>query len=609
MVRPLSLHRPAIRRWAGAVFAGLSLLAAPHVGAEETEPAHGIAMHGDLKYPPDFTQLDYVNPDAPVGGTLVQAATGTFDSLNPFILIGRTAAGVREYHFAQLMARSWDEPFSLYGYVARSVETPAPRDWVTFRLDERARFHDGTPITVDDVIFSMEALIAHGLPRFRNNYGRVERVERVGSDGIRFHLDAEANRETPMVLAMMPVLSRAYHAAHPVDRTTLEPPLGAGPYRIDTVDPGRSLTYARVADWWGADLPMFRGLNNFDALRFDYYRDVGVALEAFESGEYNFRRELDAERWAAQYDFPAVAAGRVTLVEAPHHRPVGLRGFVFNTRRALFNDPRVRRALVHAFDFEWINRTLLRDAYVRTDSLFANSELASSGVPDGAERDLLVGFADALPAGLMDRPYDLPVSDGRGRNRENLRVARDLLAEAGWVVDQGRLVSGETGEPFAFEILLSSAADERIALAYSDGLSRLGIDAEARTVDSAQYSARTATYDYDMMIHHWRVTLSPGTEQTLYWGSRNVDVEGSRNYAGVADPVVDALIDRLENTVDRADLVTTARALDRVLLWGDYVVPLYHDTVDRFAYWGALDWRRDADPLYGLVVESMWQAP
>ena len=602
---------PAAWRVAGTVCVSLCLglaAVAPAAGQEAT-PAHGIAMHGDLKYPPDFAHLDYVDPAAPVGGALVQAVTGTFDSLNPFIVIGRTAAGVRDYQFAQLMARSWDEPFSLYGYVARSIETPAERDWVTFRLDERARFHDGTPITVDDVIFSLEALRDHGLPRFRTNYERVERIERIGDDGIRFVLNEEANRETPLVLAMMPMLSRAYHAEHPMDETTLTPMLGSGPYRIDMVEPGRSLTYARVADWWAADLPMFRGLNNLETLRFDYYRDVGVALEAFKSGEYNFRREGDAERWAAQYDFPAVASGEVTLIEAPHRRPVGLRGFVFNTRRAPFDDPLVRRALTLAFDFEWINRTLLRGAYVRTDSLFANSELASSGVPEGAERALLEAFAADLPAGLMDRPYDLPVSDGSGRNRENLGRARDLLAEAGWVVEDGRLVAAGTGAPFAFEILLSSPADERIALAYADGLSRLGIEVAVRTVDSAQHTARIAGYDYDMMIHHWRVTLSPGTEQTLYWGSRNVDVEGSRNYAGVADPVVDALIERLENTTDRAGLVAAARALDRVLLWGDYVVPLYHDTVDRFAYWGALAWRRDAHPIYGLVVESLWQAP
>ncbi len=594
------------RRVAGLTF----LLAATFAGAASAQEgviAHGIAMHGEPRYAADFTHLDYANPEAPRGGMLVQAAVGTFDSLNPFIVLGRTAAGVRGYHFASLMARSWDEPFSLYGYVAQSIETPADRSWVAFRLNPDARFHDGTPITVDDVIFSMEALREHGIPGFRRNYARIASVERIGEDGVRFRFNDEADRETPLIIALMPILSRAYYSAHPVDQTTLEIPLGAGPYRITTVDPGRSITYARVEDWWADDLPMFRGLYNFDTLRFDYYRDASISLEAFKSGEYNFRREDNAERWASAYDFPAVASGEVTLLEMPHRRPDGMRAFVFNTRRPHFADPRVRRALAYAFDFEWINRSFLHEQYSRTDSLFVNSELAAQGVPEGDELVLLEPFRGQVPEALFTEPYALPTTDGSGNARANLRIARDMLQEAGWSVEDGVLTEEATGQAFSFEILLRDAADERIALAFADNLRRLGIQATVRTVDIAQYGARTDTYDFDMIVHHWRVTLSPGAEQNLYWGSTSATIEGTRNYAGVEDPVVDALIGALEDARDRDALVAAARALDRVLLWGHYVVPLYHNTTDRIAFWGDLRWVEDADPLYGLVVESFWQ--
>lgn len=576
--------------------------------ADGTGPSHGIAMHGEPLYPADFDHLSYADPDAPRGGTLVQAATGTFDSLNPFIVIGRTAAGVRAYHFASLMERSWDEPFSLYGYVARSIETPADRSWVAFRLNPDARFHDGTPITVDDVQFTMETLREHGTPGFRRNYDRIASVERIGDDGIRFTLNDEADRETPMIIALMPVLSRAYYTQHPIDRTSLDIPLGSGPYRISAVDPGRSIAFSRVEDWWADDLPVFRGMHNFTTLRFDYYRDTAIAIEAFKSGEYNFRRETSAEAWATDYDFPAARRGDVTLLEWPHHRPEGMSGFVFNSRRALFADPRVRRALIYAFDFEWINRTLLYGRYRRADSYFANSDLASHGLPEGAELALLEPLRDIVPAAAFTEPYTVPATDGSGRARDNLRTARDLLQDAGWTIDRGTLVDGD-GRPFAFEILLNDPSDERIALAYADTLQRLGIQASVRTVDTAQYTARTATFDFDMIRFRWPVTLSPGAEQNLYWGSGSAATEGSRNYAGVEDAAVDALIGALEDARDRDALVAAARALDRVLLWGNYVVPLYYDTVDRIAFWGDLDWVRDADPLYGLVVESMWQVP
>ena len=570
-------------------------------------PAHGIAMHGTPAYPPGFTHLDYANPAAPRGGELSQAVIGSFDSLNPFIVIGRTGAGVRTHLFASLMARSWDEPFSLYSYVAETIQMPEDRSWVAFRLDPDARFHDGTPITVDDVIFSMETLREHGLPSFRRNYDRIAGVERLGSDGVLFRLGPEADRETPLILALMPVLSRAYYEAHPFDRSSLEIPLGAGPYRITAVEPGRRILYERVDDWWAADKPMFRGLENFETLRFDYYRDAGVALEAFKSGAVNFNREVSAERWATQYDGPAIADGRITQVVLPHRRPEGMRGFVFNTRRPLFADPRVRSALAYAFDFQWVNRNLLHGQYRRTDSYFVNSELAARRhPPEGAELALLERFRDRLPAAVFDAVYTPPNTDPPGSLRSNLAQARDLLAEAGWVVADGRLVHGDDGTPFVFEILLRSPGDERIALAFVDNLRRLGITATVRTVDTAQYSARTARFDFDMIIHHWRVTLSPGAEQDLYWGSRSAAIEGTRNYAGVRDPVVDALIDRIADAPTRDDLIVAVRALDRVLLWGFYVIPLYYQDADLIAFWGDFRWVSDVEPVYGPVIQAWW---
>ena len=586
----------------------MTVLVSPAGNAEADEGwAHGIAMHGQPRYGPGFAHLEYANPNAPKGGTLRQAVVGSFDSLNPFIVIGRTAAGVRSYHFASLMARSWDEPFSLYSYVAASMETPDDRSWVAFRLDPQARFHDGTPVTVDDVVFSMEALRQHGLPGFRRNYQRIAEVERLPDNGVRFWFTDEADRETPLIIALMPILSRAYYEANRLDEPSLDVPLGSGPYRIAEVEPGRRIVYERVADWWAADRPMFRGMFNFDRLIFDYYRDGGVAFEAFQTGEQNFRREVSAERWVSQYEFQAVEDGLVTLEEFSHRRPDGMLAFAFNTRRPVFDDPRVRLALNYAFDFEWVNANLLHGQYDRTDSYFVNSELAASGtVASAAEQALLAPFAARLPPEVLSEIYSPPITVFRGGIRQNLRRARDLLAEAGWVVEDGRLVRDGGSTVFAFEILLRDADYERIALAFADNLRRLGIEASVRTVDTAQYTARTESFDFDMILHHWRVTLSPGAEQNLYWGSRSAEIEGTRNYAGVRDPVVDALIRRIENAPTREELVTATRALDRVLLWGHYVVPLYHQRVDRIAFWGDLQWVRDARPLYGPVVDAWW---
>ena len=591
---------------------GLALSGVPARAQDTGGPQHGIAMHGEPLYGPDFTHFAYANPEAPTGGTLIRQPppwqARAFDSLNPFIVQGRTAPGVRDYHFATLMARAWDEPFSLYGYVADTIETPADRSWVEFQLNPAAQFHDGTPVTVDDVIFSMETLREHGLPSFRRNYGFIETVERVGDLGVRFTLTDEAEYETPMVLALMPILSQAWYTENDVSRPSLEVPLGSGPYRIAGLEAGRQITYERVDDWWAADLPAFRGMYNFDVLRFDIYLDADVAFEAFKVGEYTWRREQNADNWAAQYTFPAVTDGRVTLQEIPHSRPSGMRAFVFNTRRPAFEDRRVRQALLAAFDFEWVNSILLRDQYRRIDSMFANSDLAAENLPSPGELALLEPFRDQLPPELFTEPPALPVSDGSGRNRNNLRTATALLREAGYTVEEGVLVDA-AGAPFTFEIMLNNAGDERLGLAYTDMLRRLGIVATVRVVDSAQYRERLATYDYDMILNNWLVTLSPGTEQHFYWSSQSADTEGTRNYAGVRNPAVDALAIAIGNARSREDLRAAVRAFDRVLLWGAYGVPLYYSDVDRIAFWGELRWVEDYVPIYGTVLEAWWMAP
>ncbi len=575
--------------------------------------SHAVAMLGVPHYGPDFDHFDYADPAAPRGGELIQSMIGTFDNLNPFIVFGTLAVGVRNYHFASLTARSWDEPFTLYPFVAASFEMPTDRRWITFRLDPRASFHDGSPITIDDVLFTVETLHRDGLPGFRRNYDRIAAVERVPAaddlaEGVRFTFTGEADRETPLIIALMPILSRAWYSAHPFDRTTLEPPLGSGPYRIAEIDPGRRITFERVRDWWAADLPAFRGHNNFDRLRFDYYRDPVVALEAFKVGQVNFRREPSGERWATSYDFPAVADGRVTRLALPHQRPSGMRGFVFNTRRPIFADPAVREALLLAFDFEWINRTLLHGQYRRITSMFTGSPLAATGVPEGDERDLLEHFRGRVPEALFDHPAALPETDGSGDNRANLRRAVALLDQAGWHIRDGRMTRAD-GLILAFEIVLADTADERVSLAFADPLRRLGIEATVRTVDTAQYTARTDRFDFDMIINHWNVTLSPGAEQDLYWGSRSAGIEGTRNYAGVRDPVVDALIAEVADAHTPEAMTAAARALDRVLLWGRYTVPLYYLDRDLFAWWGGLRRVEGEPPLYGTVVEAWWSAP
>lgn len=587
----------------------LAVLPTPSAIAQVGAPAHGIAMHGEPMRGPG-EPMAFADPEAPTGGTLSRANVGSFDSLNPYIVLGSAGAGVDEYHFARLMERSWDEPFTLYASIAETVETAPDRSWVEFTLNPAAEWHDGTRITVDDVVFSFETFRDEGTPSRRRAHGTVAEVRRIGDDGIRFTFDGTHDQETAMLFAMMPIISRAYYSEQPFDETSLEIPLGAGPYRLVEVDAGRRLVYERVADWWGADLPAFAGQMNFDRLVYDYYRDGTAALAAFEAGDVNYRLEFSADRWDTAYDFPAVNDGRVTLFETRHGRPGGMRSFAFNTRRAPFDDIRVRQALNWAFDFEWVNRTYFRDLNRRTQSFFSNTDMAATGLPEGEELALLEPFRADLPESVFTWAPSQPETDGSGNNRGNLREANRLLEEAGWTVVDGVRVDAETGDPLRFEILVSSSGNERLAVALQSNLDRLGVTVDIRLVDSSQYQARIETFDFDMIVHWWRASLSPGSEQYTFWGSESADTEGTRNYAGVRNPVVDSLAQTLANAPDRVSLETAARALDRVLLNGWYVIPLYYNDLDRIAYWGDMGYV-DYEPLYGMIatVNGWWSNP
>jgi microcin C transport system substrate-binding protein len=579
-----------------------ALLAAP-AGPAAGGPAHGLSMYGDLRYPPGFRHFDYVNPAAPKGGSVTLSAIGTFDSLHPFILKGVSAVGLGQV-FDTLMTGSADEALSEYGLVAETVETPPDRSWVAFTLHPKARFHDGSPITAADVIWTFETLRKHGHPFYRSYYAAVTSVEAMGERGVRFTFRGGTNRELPLIVGQMPVLPKAWWAGRDFTKTTLEPPLGSGPYRVEAVDPGRSITYRRVPDYWAAERPVNVGRYNVDTIRYDYYRDGTVALEAFKGGAYDFRVENSSKNWAKGYDIPAVRDGRIRKEQIPNQIPTGMQGFVYNVRREVFRDPRVRWALAHAFDFEWTNAHLFYGAYARTASYFSNSELAARGLPGAAEREVLAPFRTRVPAEVFTEAYQPPSTTPDGL-RPNLVRALRLLEAAGWVVRDLQLVEVATGRPMTFEILLSEPTWERIALPFVKNLERLGVAARVRTVDAAQYEYRLKHFDFDMTVALFRQSLSPGNEQVGLWGSAAAGTPGSRNLAGISDPVVDELVGLLIAAPDREALIARTRALDRVLLWGHYVIPHWHITAFRVAYWNRFG-RPPVSPRYDLGFDTWW---
>lgn len=589
----------------------LMCVAAIHTFADRAaaQPAHGIAMHGEPHHEAGFPHFDYVNPDAPKGGTATFAELGSFDSLNPLIVMGEPVEGMREFVYESLMARGHGEPFSLYGLLAETVETPDDRSWAAFTLRPEARFSDGEPVTVDDVISSHALLRDKGRPNHRTYYAKVAKVEKTGPRTVRFTFDGSGDREMPLIMGLMPVLPRHHVTQETFDRTTLKPPVGSGPYHVARVEPGKRIVYERDPDYWGRDLAVNRGRFNFDAIRYEYFRDSATMFEAFKKGLYDLRAESDPVRWATGYDFPAYHEGRIVKEAFETGVPAGMSGLVFNTRGPLFADRRVREALTLLFDFEWLNANLYHGLYTRTQSYFARSELSSHGRPaDARERGLLESYTEAVKPAILDGSYALPETDGTGRNRQNLRKALALLKEAGYVLKDGRLVDEETGAPFTFEMLAATRGQERLMLSYARTLERAGIEASLRQVDSAQYQRRRQVFDFDMIQAYWPASLSPGNEQNFRWSSESARMEGSFNYPGVASPAVDAMIVALLSARDRPAFVSAVRALDRVLLSGHYVVPLFHLPRQWVARWKKL--RHPAGTsLYGYRVQTWWIAP
>lgn len=592
-----------------AVVLMLSLADAPAAptAADETYVGHGLAMHGKPKYGPDFTHFDYVEPDSSKGGSVKFAAIGTFDSLNPFILKGVSAVNLG-LTYDSLLESSADEAFTMYGLIAETIEVPKDRSWVVFTLRPEARFHDATPVTVEDVIFTFNLVREKGTPGFRFYYASVEKVEKVDERKVKFTFEPGENRELPLIIGQLQILPKHYWESRDFTKTTLEPPLGSGPYRVESVDPGRSITYRRVEDYWARDLAVNVGRNNFDVIRYDYYRDSTVALEAFKAGEFDLRAENVSKNWATAYDVPAVRDGLIVKAEIPHRRTAGMQGFVFNTRKPMFRDRRVRRALAYAFDFEWTNKTLFYGAYTRTKSYFDNSELGARGLPGAEELEILERFRGRVPEEVFTTEFRPPETDGLGNIRPNLRQALRLLNEAGWTIEDQMLVNTETGRPMAFEILLDSPSWERVTLPFARNLERLGIVASVRLVDTAQYQKRTEDFDYDMIVAVFGQSLSPGNEQRNYWTSRSAELPGSDNSAGVEDPVVDELVELLIAAPDRESLIARTRALDRVLLWGHYVIPHWHIPFDRIAYWDRFG-RSPVVPLQGAQIFTWWVDP
>ena len=586
--------------FARARIAGAAVALILNWGFATAEPKHGIAMYGDPELPPDFVSLPYVNPDAPKGGSITFGEAGGFDSLNPFILKGDAPWGVRMHVIETLMGRSWDEPFTLYGLLAESVETGPNREWVEFTLRPEADFSDGSPVTVEDVLWSFETLGTQGHPRYRTAWEKVATARAVGKRTVRFTFNTD-DRELPLILGLRPILKKAQWAGRTFAESGLDVvPIGSSPYVIESFEAGRNVVLRRNPDYWGKDLPFMQGQDNFDEIRYEYFGDGDVVFEAFRGGEIDSYREFNAAKWKTAYDFPAVQNGDIVKALIPHQRPSGIAGFVMNTRRDIFRDWRVRQAMIEAFNFEFINDTLNGGTEPRITSYFSNSVLGMShGPAKGRVRELLAPFADALPPGAL-QGYSLPVSDGTPANRRNLRRALDLLEQAGWRVGPQGVMRNAAGDPFTFEIVLNQGATEtqQIIDIYVQGLRRLGITPRITTVDSAQYTQRTNVYDFDMAWYRRGLSLSPGNEQYLYWGGDGVNEPGTRNWMGMDSPAAEAMIDAILTAESRDGFIAATRALDRVLTTGRYVIPVWYSPFSRLAYRKELHYPETV-PMYG----------
>lgn len=600
------------QRRAGLRMVALAVGVFAFAGTATAETRHGIAMYGDPALPPDFVSLPQVNPDAPKGGTYRWGEAGSFDSFNPYVTKGRPASGISALTVETLMGRNYDEAFSLYGLLAESIDTDAARTYVEFTLRPEARFSDGSPVTVEDVMWSMETLGTQGNPRYAGAWKKIASMEKTGERSVRFTFNVE-DRELPLILGLRPILKKAQWQGKDFAEATMEVPVGSGPYTLAASDLGVQVTYKRNPDWWGKDLPFNRGQWNFDTIRYDYYANPQAIFEAFKAGQVSAYREANVSKWLSSYDFPAVQSGDVIKAEIPHGRPSGIEGFVFNTRKAIFADWRVREALILAFNFEFINQTLNGGLLPRIPSYFGNSDLGMDpGKPaQGRELELLAPFKAELLPGAIEG-YALPVASGDQANRKNIRAAAKLLEEAGWTVGEDGVLKNAGGEPFSFEILLVTGQDELASTAevYIEALKALGITATLNKIDDAQYKERTTAYDFDMTHYIRSLSLSPGNEQLLYWGAGGVTEPGTRNWMGVNSPAVEAMIAAMLKAPDRSEFIAATKALDRVLTSGRYVIPIWYSDVSRLAYAADLKYPEKL-PLYGdwtgFLPDTWWQ--
>jgi microcin C transport system substrate-binding protein len=584
------------------------LLIAP--ASQADSPVHtvsALALLGEPKYGPDFKHFDWVNPDAPRGGEIHLATVGSFDTFNPFSFKGVAASGIGAL-FETLMVPNPDEPDTEYGLIAQSVEIPEDRSWVAFNIRPEARWQDGEPITADDVVFTFNTLREKGDPQYALYYADVTKVETLSPLKVKFTFKNGSNRELAQILGQLPVLPKHYWVGKTFEDTTLVPPLGSGPYKVDSFESPRYVIYRRDPNYWGWKLPVKMGRDNYDVMRIDYYKDPNVAHIAFLAGAFDYTVESSAKVWATGYETAAKKDGRLILTKIPDHSPAAMQCFVFNIRRDMFKDRRVRQALGYAFDFEWSNKTLFYGQYFRTKSFFDNSELAATGLPSADELKILEPLRGKIPDEVFTQEFKLPMTDGSGNNRANLREASALLDAAGWVIKDGKRVNKDTGKPLSFEILLDNPLFERISLPFAQSLKRLGVDMIVHTVDDTQYQQRVQTFDFDMIVYGFGESLSPGNEQRYYWGSTSADTPASPNVIGIKDPAIDSLIDQIIATPDRAQLIARTRALDRVLLWNYFVIPHFHLSAFRIAYWNRFGMPA-RPPLYASGLDAWWVDP
>ena len=572
----------------------------------KTTTSHAIAMHGEPKYAEDFISVEYISNNAEKGGAIVRSAIGSYDTFNPFTLKGSSAAGIGLL-FESLTLGSSDEAFTEYGLLAKNIEWPEDRSWVSFTLRKEAKWHDGKKITSEDIVWTYNTLVEKGHPFYGYYYGDIKEVIKISEDKVKFIFATNTNKELPLIVGQLPVLPKHYWENKNFDETTLDIPLGSGPYKIKSFDAGRSITYELNENYWGFKnniVPIKVGKDNIGTIRYDYYKDRGVEREAFKSGEIDFFSENTSKEWATGYNINAVKEGLIKKELISHENPQGMQAFAFNTRKEFFKDKRIRKALAYAFDFEWTNKNLFYGAYKRTDSFYENSELASNNLPSQDELKYLNPYIDILPKEVFNSKFENPHTDGSGFIRKELQEATKLIKDAGWTLQDGKLVNSKN-ELFEFEILLVSPAFERIVLPFIDNLEKLGIKATLRTVDSSQYQKRIESFDFDMVVYTFSQSLSPGNEQRNFWGSDAADTNGSRNVIGIKNEVVDSLIEKLINAKDRQDLITITRALDRVLLWNYYVIPQWHISAYRVLYWDMFDQPKEK-PKYSLGFDTWW---